>query len=252
MSLLGVNFAMIFKSSLSRTMRSQLLGVFAFASAVLALKTSYLSAEDRLPAVVRNSGDKAVSIPDLTATDWKVLFNGKDLAEWVQKNGWANYRIVDGTVEGTTNDKSPNSFLCTAESYSNFEFTVEVKCDQSLNSGIQIRSASDPNIAGGHVYGPQIEIATQVSGYIYGEGTDRGWLSPSQELHNHFKNEDWNQYVIRANGKRLQTWINGKLIEDITDAIGADSGFIGLQVHSINQGSGPFKVQWRNIRIRPL
>jgi hypothetical protein len=210
------------------------------------------SSEQAKPVVTRNSGDTAVVMPDLNASDWTVLFNGKDLTGWIQKNGWANYRIIDDTIQGTTNTKSPNSFLCTAESYGDFEFAVEVKCDPQLNSGIQTRSASDPAVKNGHVFGPQIEIATNLSGYIYGEATGRGWLSPTHEPHDKFKNDQWNQYIIRASGKRLQTWINGHLIEDINDPIGAESGFIGLQVHSIKPTDGPYKVQWRNIRIRKL
>ena len=30
------------------------------------------------------------------------------------------------------------------------------------------------------------------------------------------------------------------------------SGFIGLQVHSIKQETGPFSVSWKNVRIREL
>ena len=29
-------------------------------------------------------------------------------------------------------------------------------------------------------------------------------------------------------------------------------GFIGLQVHGIKAGTGPYDVAWRNIRIREL
>ena len=38
---------------------------------------------------------------------------------------------------------------------------------------------------------------------------------------------------------------------DFTDDMDA-TGFIGLQVHSIKQGSGPFEVRWRNVRLREL
>ena len=30
------------------------------------------------------------------------------------------------------------------------------------------------------------------------------------------------------------------------------SGFIGLQVHSIKKGTGPYGVAWKNIRIREI
>ena len=61
---------------------------------------------------------------------------------WTQKNGTATYRVEDGTIVGKTNEGSPNSFLCTDKDYSDFELTFEVKVDDELNSGVQIRSKS--------------------------------------------------------------------------------------------------------------
>jgi hypothetical protein len=215
---------------------------------------SYALSEDAVQKaiVVRHEGDTSVKIPDLTSSGWMDLFVGKDLSGWTQKNGWATYRIVDGAIEGTTSKDSPNSFLCTEKEYGDFEFTVEVRCDSRLNSGIQIRSKSLADRDNGRVHGPQVEIAPYAAGYIYGEATGRNWLSPSQPTHSHFKEDGWNTYVIRAQGKRMQTWINGNLIEDITDPLSSDQGFIGLQVHSIPSGDGPYTVQWRNIRIKAL
>jgi hypothetical protein len=50
-----------------------------------------------------------------------------------------------------------------------------------------------------------------------------------------------------------KTRINGVPVADLTDAVSnMRKGFIGLQVHHIKEGTGPFKVGWRNIRIREL
>ncbi|MEQ1826405.1 MAG: DUF1080 domain-containing protein [Pirellula sp.] len=200
-------------------------------------------------AVVRNAPSP---VPD--GDDWKPLFNGKDLAGWKQRNGWASYRIDGDAIVGTTADASPNSFLCTAVDYSDFELRFEVNVDVALNSGVQIRSKSVPEIGKGRVHGPQVEImkGPGASGYIYGEGTNRGWISPTQPVHSVMKNGEWNQFHIRAVGNRIQTWINGKLIEDITDPQSHLSGFVGLQVHGIGKESGPYQVRWRKIEIRDL
>ena len=48
--------------------------------------------------------------------------------------------------------------------------------------------------------------------------------------------------------------INGTPVADLNDAQAFQThprGFIGLQVHGIKAGSGPYTVAWRNIRIRP-
>jgi hypothetical protein len=197
--------------------------------------------------------------PLARAADWVSLFDGKSLDGWVQKNGTATYRVENGAIVGRTAEGSPNSFLCTVKDYADFELEFEVKVDDALNSGVQIRSQTRGGTPDGRVNGPQIEIESSPgeSGYVYGEGTDRGWLTPENRLktHSHLKNGEWNRYQIVAQGPRIQTWINGHKIEDLTDEPifkTHPKGFIGLQVHSIRKGDGPFEVAWRNIRIREL
>lgn len=188
--------------------------------------------------------------------DWTSLFDGKSLTNWVQKNGTAEYRVQDGTIVGKSVPGSPNSFLCTTQDFADFELEFEVKVDAKLNSGLQIRSLTKDTPTG-RVNGPQVEIAAGggKSGYIYGEATGRGWLTPKDKLipHKKFKNGEWNKYRVVAKGPRIQTWINGEPVEDLTDEEAFKAypkGFIGLQVHQVPNGSGPFEVAWRNIRIR--
>ena len=196
------------------------------------------------------------------------IFDGKTLNGWSQLNGTASYRVQDGAIIGKTMEGSPNSFLCTNKLYGDFELKFEVKLiNNELNSGVQMRSntkelAEKEKERGdkfGRVNGPQVEIeATKdkgaESGYVYGEACG-GWMTPKDKLvpHNHFKNGEWNQYKIVAKGPRIQTWVNGNKVSNLTDKEKFQShpkGFIGLQVHSIKKGSGPFEVAWRNIKIK--
>ena len=192
--------------------------------------------------------------PSLDSKGWIELFNGKDLEGWSQKNGTAKYRVEDGKVIGTTSKGSPNSFMCTAATYGDFELAVDVMVDPGLNSGIQIRSVSKPDFQNGRVHGPQVEIETSPgeSGYVYSEGTGRGWISQTQPIKDAYQNDQWNQYLIRAHGDRIQTWINGRKIEDVRDPESSREGFIGLQVHGIGKDQGPYQVRWRNIKLREL
>ena len=186
--------------------------------------------------------------------EWIELFNGRDLTGWTRENGTATYRVIDGTIVGTTAEGSPNSFLCTDRDFGDFELEFDVKLTDPLNSGVQIRSLSKPDYKNGRVHGPQVEIeqAPGDAGYIYSEGTGRGWLSKKRPVQDAFKNDDWNHYRVIAKGDRIQTWLNGRAIEDLRDAESSKRGFIGLQVHAIGKGSGPFSVAWRKIRIREL
>lgn len=192
---------------------------------------------------------------------WISLFNGKNLDGWVQKNGTATYRVEGDSIVGRTSEGSPNSFLCTTREFGDFELEFEVRVDDRLNSGVQIRSKTKdgPN---GRVYGPQVEIEASgdngaESGYIYGEATGRGWLTPDERLkpHKYFRDGEWNAYRVVAEGPRIQTWINGHQIADLTDKEIYEThpkGFIGLQVHGIGRGTGPYEVAWRNLRLREL
>lgn len=199
------------------------------------------------------------------------LFNGKNLDGWVQKNGTATYSVVDGTILGKTSEGSPNSFLCTEEIYGDFELEFDVKVDPGLNSGVQIRSTTREKADGdgrnqlvGRVIGPQVEIESSreeggEAGFIWREATGDGWMTSTGEKepvpHKIFKDNEWNHYKIMADGPQIKTWINGQLIENVTNDTTYNEfpkGFIGLQVHGIKEGTGPFQVAWKNIQLRKL
>lgn len=58
-------------------------------------------------------------------------------------------------------------------------------------------------------------------------------------------------YRVVVQGDRYRSWVNGVACTDFTDKVD-EHGFIGLQVHGIARGEGPYQVRWRNIRIREL
>ncbi len=50
-----------------------------------------------------------------------------------------------------------------------------------------------------------------------------------------------------------ETWVNGVRTAKFEDERSKmDSGFIGLQVHGIAHGTGPYQVRWKNIKIKDL
>ena len=187
---------------------------------------------------------------------WTPLFDGKSLDGWEQKNGTAVYRVEDGCIVGKTAEGSPNSFLCTKKSYADFDLKFEVKVHDELNSGVQIRSASKPEVDAGRVHGPQVEIATNgTAGFIYGESLKGvGWLSEDRsdpKAQAAFKKGEWNKFLVKARGKQIKTWVNDVPVADLVDEkTGMMSGFIGLQVHGIKKGTGPYEVRWRNLQLR--
>jgi quinoprotein glucose dehydrogenase len=220
-----------------------------------------------------------------SADGWIDLFDGHSLNGWVHMNGAHRFTVEDGAIVGRTVESSAsmNSFLCTLQEFDDFELELETAIDPITNSGIQVRSAVRPvemqgrsfEVAAGRVNGPQVEIRRSykglpATGHIYGEAMGTNWLTSPQKIqdgHPHFVNEGWNRLRIVANGARIQTWVNGQLVEDIVnDAVYKTHarGFIGLQIHGLSQreidanpGAGittsqPLAIKWRKIRIRPL
>ncbi len=177
------------------------------------------------------------------------LFDGKSLAGWRKAGGGATYSVDDGCIVGRVGP-GPNTFLCTEKNYGDFILKVDVKLDIPGNSGIQFRSHQREK--DGRVFGYQCEIdesPRSSSGGIYDESR-RGWLcdlKDNEKGRQAFKLKDWNQFVIKAQGHSIKTWINGVACADLTDKADAD-GFIALQVHSGKQG----QIRWRNVRIKQL
>ncbi len=194
---------------------------------------------------------------------WVALFDGKTLTGFESKNGYATYQVEDGAIVGRTAVGSENTFLVTRKEYSDFEIVFEVKVDDGLNSGIQVRSRGR-NWGHNHFIGPQIEIESGPgqSGWVYGEGMDTGWISQepqskdkSVNQHDYMKNGEWNHFRIVANGPNIKTFINGNQVADENMRRfhrNYASGHFGFQVHKIPNDKGPFEVRWRNIYIKEL
>lgn len=198
---------------------------------------------------------------DSPSVGWMNLFDGKTLEGWTVRGGFAEYHVEDGQIVGTTAEGSPNTFLCKGP-FSAFILEFDVLCDDALNSGVQIRSHvykqdEPPKGRKGVVYGYQCEIAPgdlRNCGNFYDEGRHGKWwddLSKKPDAQKAFKKGEWNHYRIVAQGDHIQSWINGVPCADFHDKTDA-SGFIGLQVHGVGKGAGPYHVRWKNLRIREL
>jgi len=184
------------------------------------------------------------------------LFDGKTLNGWKTLGGGADYKVVDGTIVGSSRPGVPNSFLVTEKTFGDFILDLDVRQDVGpTNSGVQFRSLSTPEFENGRVHGYQTDIdpsPRQWSGHIY-EEAQRGWFSTGEmnpEAKSLYKFGDWNHYRIEAIGPRLRVWINDKPVADVIDAATA-SGFIGLQVHSIEKPEDAGRTTtWKNLYIQ--
>ncbi len=174
------------------------------------------------------------------------LFNGEDLDGW-QVHGTERWYVENGELVCASGPDAQYGYLTTAQSYRDFDLTLEFKQEADGNSGVFFRSSVD----GTTVSGWQAEVAPPglYSGGIY-ESYGRGWLvQPDPALDDALRMGDWNAMRVRAVGDRVTTWLNGVRMVDFTDdKIGEAEGSIALQIHD----GGGIKVRWRNIRVVDL
>ncbi|CAI8179210.1 MAG: Uncharacterised protein [Flavobacteriaceae bacterium] len=185
------------------------------------------------------------------------LFDGKSLEGW-SIHGTEKWYVEDGQIICESGPDKEYGYLSTDKFYDDFELNLEFKQEANGNSGVFFRST----LEGTKITGWQVEVAPPCSqepkdgicpgdatGGIY-ESYGRGWLiKPNYELDKNLKMGDWNTMSVRVLGNRVQTFLNGVAMVDLSDAkIGAGKGSIALQIHS----GGGIKVRWRNLNIKTL
>ena len=186
----------------------------------------------------------------------------------MRHSGTAEYRVEDGAIVGKTVAGSPNTFLCTKQTYGDFILEFEFKVADTMNSGVQFRSqffdkpvelevAGKPKkLPADRVHGYQYEIdpsARAYTGGIYDEGR-RGWLvdlKNNEAARKAFKKSEWNLARIECKGDQIQTWINGVKAAELKDSLTL-RGVIALQVHGIGKKAPGEEVRWRNVRLKNL
>ena len=174
------------------------------------------------------------------------LFNGEDLEGW-QVHGTERWYVENGELVCESGPDAEYGYLTTAQTFRDFDLTVDFKQEADGNSGVFFRSSVEGTV----VTGWQAEVAPPglFSGGIY-ESYGRGWLvQPDPALDAALKMGDWNTLRVRAVGDRVTTWLNGTRMVDFEDEkIGEAEGSIALQIHD----GGGIKVRWRNLQVVDL
>lgn len=227
--------------------------------------------------------------------DWKSLFNGENLDGWSVKctaedKGNDFWTVKDGVIHCDSMESEGHShvWLQSDEEFSDFVLRLKFQSFPEMrgNSGVQVRSRynEDQEITYrgekrlGWLNGPQVDVNPNApfrNGFIYDEtwGNKR-WINPSlpnakideathkpKRIVHYFHNEGpgWNDLVIRCEGTRIQTWVNGELVSDYDGSGILDDenhkarrvgmfGHIALQVHTNSRNL----IRYKDIEIREL
>lgn len=189
-------------------------------------------------------------------SDFKPLFNGKDLAGWTGATD--KFEVVDGTL---VSKAGTHGNMFTDDTYDNFVARLEFKLPPGGNNGIAIRSPitnkevayegnesqilddSHPRYKNLHEY--------QSHGSLYGLAPAlRGYLRPVGE---------WNYQVVTVDGDKLTVDVNGFEILNTNIAEARKSPMDGKPHPGASRTDGHFgllghqdPVAFRNIRIKRL
>ena len=235
------------------------------------------------PSFMNGGWQTALAADSNSSQEWVSLFNGKDLSGWDgDPRLWS---VKDGAIRGQTTITKPargNTFLVwRGGKLKDFELKLKFRI-QNGNSGVQYRSKEFDKwrISG---YQAEVENAPGKVGFLYDEA-GRGWLvnvgdmmvidkqgnknvignvADKDELikADYYKDKDWNEYHIIAQGNHLLHYLNGyptmELIDNdrVTDPDdpkdrngAAREGLLALQIHA----GPPMLVEFKDIRIRQL
>ena len=227
--------------------------------------------------IAQNKHDRFVSIFDgKTLNGWE-----GDIQYWRVENG--------NIVGEITPDKlvKNNTFLIwRGGEPKNFELKLEFRISKTGNSGINYRSEQITEVPFAlKGYQADIDGMNRYTGQNYEErgrttlayrgqktkiiGTDdpkasvkdhvknNAWtklevtesLGDKEALQSLIKADDWNEVHLIVKDNRLQHYVNGTLMSDVTDDDKINrkmSGLIGVQVHV----GPPMKVEYRNIKLK--
>ena len=222
--------------------------------------------------------------------DFVQLFDGKSLKGWEgDANYWrVENGCLVGEITPDKLLKSNSFIIWQGGQPADFELIVECRITVDGNSGINYRSTKvtdTPHALKG--YQADIDGKNRYTGQNYeergrttlayrGQKTEinplekpganvrddvknNAWtglkvtesLGNIDSLKSRIKNEDWNEIHLVVKGNRLQHFVNGVLMSDVTDNDTANrtmKGLLGVQVHV----GPPMKVEYRNIRLKQL
>lgn len=181
------------------------------------------------------------------------LFNGKDLAGWVEVESDGAWSAADGVLR-CNGQKRGYAWLSTDHMYRDFELTLDWRIEPGANAGVFLRAPDRTSRIS--QTGLEVQIKddradqdlTDVSGAVFSRIPAAGrFARPIGQ---------WNHFRITCVGRRLRIELNGQLCSDTDiDTVKPgtewamdrvpDQGYIGLQNHGT-------PVELRNIRIRQL
>ncbi|MCK9617740.1 MAG: DUF1080 domain-containing protein [Lentimicrobiaceae bacterium] len=225
-----------------------------------------------LALILITSGCKIVKLNSADKEGYVRIFDGKTLRNW---DGDSNYwKVENGNLVGTVTPATilkRNTFIIWRGGLTaDFELKVDYRISEGGNSGINYRSEEIPDLPFAlKGYQADIDGANRYTGQNY-EERGRAFLAlrgqkvvlesgkkpilestiaNSDSLKRYIKKDDWNEVHLIVKGNRMQHFINGVLMSEVTDNDTINrkfKGLLGVQVHV----GPPMKIEYRNFRLK--
>jgi len=218
------------------------------------------------------------------------IFDGKTLTGWEgDTNYWrVEDGCLVGEIKPDKLLKTNSFIIWKGGEPADFELILEYRIETAGNSGINYRSEKltdvphalrgyQADIDGKNNYTGQnyeergrttlayrgqktvIDPLAKPSASVREDVKNNAWtglkvtesLGNIDSLKTHIKSGGWNEVHLVIKGNRLQHFVNGVLMSDVTDNDTANrkmKGLLGVQVHV----GPPMKVEYRNIRLKKL
>jgi hypothetical protein len=184
---------------------------------------------------------------------WHSLFNGKDLTGWKANENPESFKVEDGKI--VVNGQRSHLFYVGEVNkgvFKNFEFKAEVLIKPNSNSGIYFHTTFQDK------GWPDKGFESQVCAMGYKDPRKTGSLYAIKDLaESPVKDDEWFEYHIVVNGKKVEIKLNGKTVNEWTQPDDyspkqfkgriLDKGTFAIQGH--DPGS---TVWFRKIAVKPL
>lgn len=186
-----------------------------------------------------------ISLASINAAISKELptaFNGKDFSGWQEPKNNIWWKVDDGVLTSTSDEKRTGSTLWTKLEYENFVIEFEYKNgDGIIDSGVFLRTDKEQIQIG---MSGSLKRDMTGSPYIVG----KGYPVEAKGVAKLLKDTTWNKMTIVAKGNNYTVWLNNSFVLNYTSETAIKKGPIGLQLHPNNEMS----ISFRRIRIAKL
>jgi hypothetical protein len=197
--------------------------------------------------------ERNVLTPEEKAAGWQLLFDGKSLAGWKASENKDCFSVHNGLL--IVYGKRSHLFYdgpVANHDFKNFELTLDICTLQKANSGVYIHTAFQET--GWPDKGYEVQVNNTHTDVKKGAGL----YSIKDNLEAPAKDGEWYTMVVKVEGKRIQTFVNGKQIVDFTEPTPPappknmagrmlSRGTFALQGHDPDS-----TVLYRNIKVRVL